>query len=75
MPTEVSRERLQRAQHDGRGGDKFEREDAGFFDRVRNAYRDRARGEPGRFRVVDSTRPIELVRDALATCLDELERS
>jgi dTMP kinase len=70
VPTHVSRERLER---NGRALDKFEREYAAFFDRVRAAYLDRAKGEPARFRIVDSTQPIDTVRAAIATALEALE--
>ena len=45
--------------------DKFEREAGAFFTRVRDAYLARARAEPGRFRIVDSTAPVESVRREL----------
>ena len=64
VPPAVSRERLERARRDGRALDKFEREDAAFFERVRAAYLARARAEPARFRVIDSTRPLADVRGA-----------
>ena len=35
--------------------DKFEREDASFFQRVREAYLERARDHPGRFHVIDAS--------------------
>jgi dTMP kinase len=66
VPPSVSRERLERAQSHGRALDKFEREDASFTERVRAAYLARARAEPKRFRIVDSTRPQPVVRDELA---------
>ena len=69
VPPGVSRERLERAQSHGRALDKFEREDAAFTGRVRAVYLARARAEPGRFRVVDSTRPQAEVRDDLARIL------
>ena len=69
VPTAVSRERLERAQSGGRALDKFEREGASFAERVRAAYLERAAAEPGRFRVVDSTRPQEAVRAELAAIL------
>jgi dTMP kinase len=55
----------------GAGGpDRFETEQAEFFERVRATYLARARAEPGRFRVVDATGGIEQVearvREALA---------
>ena len=62
VPPEVSRARLDKAQRKGRVLDKFEREADTFFARVRAAYLDRARAEPGRFRIVDSTAPVESVR-------------
>ena len=66
VPPRVSRERLERAQSHGRSLDKFEREDASFTERVRAVYLERARAEPKRFRIVDSSRPQDSVRDELA---------
>ena len=62
VPTRVSRERLASAAAGGRALDKFEREDGGYFERVRFAYHDRARADPARFRVIDSTLPLNAVR-------------
>ena len=75
VPPAVSRERLQRKQHERPGGDKFEREDVRFFERVRNTYLDRARREPQRFRIVDSTQPLDVVRSMLAQHIVDLDRS
>lgn len=52
----------------GRGGaDRIEREDTAFFERVRQAYRERAAADPARFRVIDASQPVEAVRaDAVA---------
>ena len=72
VPTSVSRARLDAAQREGRALDKFEREAADFFTRVRDAYRARADAEPRRFRVIDSTRPLDVVRAELATHLSTL---
>ncbi|MBM4228103.1 MAG: dTMP kinase [Gammaproteobacteria bacterium] len=38
--------------------DRFEHEQQAFFERVRSCYLERARAEPGRFVVVDATRPV-----------------
>ena len=73
VPTGVSRARLDRAQAEGRTLDKFEREANAFFERVRAAYFERARDDPRRFRVIDSTRPLEDVRAALAAHLAAVE--
>jgi len=72
VPPGVSRERLARAQASGRALDKFERERADFVQRVRDDYIARARAEPARFRVVDSTRPIADVRAELARIVASL---
>ena len=54
----------QRAQ--SRTPDKFEREAADFFVRVREAYLERARRYPQRIHVIDASGPVEAVRDRLA---------
>jgi dTMP kinase len=54
----------QRAQ--SRTPDKFERETEAFFRRVREAYLERARAEPGRFHVVDASGSLGDVRARLA---------
>ena len=69
LPTEVSRARLDSAQRSGRNLDKFEREANAFFERVRNVYLDRAAADPGRFRIIDSTRTKDAVRADLANHL------
>ena len=66
VPLDVSRARLAKAQAAGHTLDKFEAEKESFFERVRGAYLARAAAAPQRFRVVDSSRPIEDVRAELA---------
>lgn len=51
--------------------DRFEQEKAEFFTRVRAAYLERARAEPGRVRVIDAARPLEQVQASLAAVLGE----
>jgi dTMP kinase len=72
IPTDISRSRLEKAKSNGRALDKFEREATNFFERVRSVYLERARADPGRFRVIDSTRPLAEVRALLARHLDAL---
>ena len=72
VPLEVSRERLQRAQTAGHAPDKFESEQQDFFQRVRDAYLERAAADPARFRVVDSSRPVPVVRAELSALLGGL---
>jgi len=69
----ISRDRLDRAQNAGRDLDRFELEAEGFFVRVRRTYLERAAADPGRFRVIDSSQPLEDVRAALAAELEALE--
>ncbi|WP_019141018.1 dTMP kinase [Noviherbaspirillum massiliense] len=67
VPLEVARTRLDAT----RTLDKFEREEAEFFAATREGYLRRAAEFPGRFRVIDSTRPIpevhKLLEEALAS--------
>jgi len=72
VPGAVSRERLDRMSARGHALDKFEREAAGFVDRVRSAYLARAKADPRRFRVIDSSRPLAEVRADLARIVDAL---
>lgn len=51
--------------------DKFEREQVDFFRRVRDAYLERARANPGRIRVIDASGDISAVRERLARAFDE----
>ena len=56
-----------------RSPDKFEREKAGFFNRVRGEYLRRAGEFPERFRVIDSSRSIGAIRDTLKTLIEKLD--
>lgn len=67
---EVSRGRLADNARDGRVLDKFEREYRTYFERVRAVYLQRARDEPQRFRIVDSSRSVDDVRAQLAAVLE-----
>ncbi|TXG77841.1 MAG: dTMP kinase [Rhodocyclaceae bacterium] len=60
LAPEVAAGRLARA---GNAPDKFEREQAGFFARVRAAYHARAANDPNRVRLIDADRPPEAIRD------------
>ncbi len=57
VPVEISIARLAGA----RSPDKFERESAEFFTRIRNAYLERASRNPQRFRIIDASRSLEEV--------------
>jgi dTMP kinase len=73
VPPAVSHSRLKLAQSEGRELDKFENEEAAFFERVRAAYHARAAADPRRFRMIDSTRPLPDVRALLLSHLVALD--
>lgn len=66
---EISRQRLAKT---GRSLDRFEREDAAFFDRVRRQYVQLARAEPERMRILDASRDFETVRESIDQALQGL---
>ncbi|MEM6774143.1 MAG: dTMP kinase [Pseudomonadota bacterium] len=57
----------------GRGSlDRFEQEDIAFFERVRQAYLDRATQSSGRYLVVDAHRPLQEVIASLQDITEQL---
>ncbi len=58
VPTEVANARLEAV----RTRDKFESEKETFFQRVRQAYLQRAKTFPDRFKIIDSTQTIETIQ-------------
>jgi dTMP kinase len=59
---DVARQRLAAS---GKKLDRFESEDRAFFERVRNAYLERARAEPARVRVIDASGDPTQIRKSL----------
>lgn len=68
VPVEVSLERLASA----RTPDKFEREGAIFFEKLRNSYLDRAKNDPARFLVIDANKALEEVREEVKVIVKEI---
>lgn len=58
VPVEVSVKRLANA----REPDKFERENAQFFEKLRQAYLQRAAENPNHFHIINANQPIETVK-------------
>ena len=58
MPVAISMTRLSTA----REPDKFEREDANFFEKLRQAYLTRAAENPARFCVIDANQQLNKVK-------------
>ena len=68
VPAEVAEARRSAA----RAADRFEREADSFFNRVRNAYLERARAEPSRIRVLDARQSIAALQAEIGLLLQEL---
>jgi dTMP kinase len=68
VPPEVGRARTQQV----REPDRFEREQAEFFARVRAAYLRRAQEFPSRIQVIDATRSISEIQIQLASILSNI---
>jgi dTMP kinase len=71
LPVEVGLARA-RQRNGAQGPDRFETERRGFFERVRGAYLERARSDPGRFRVIDAAADLGEVSDAVRAGLEPL---
>lgn len=52
--------------------DRFEREQADFFQRVRQAYLDRAHADAGRYRIIDAAQALQQVQQQLDSVLDPI---
>ena len=68
VPVEVSMQRLSST----RVPDKFERESADFFSRIRQAYLQRAKENPSRFRIIDGSAPLDVVVKNVAAIIASL---
>lgn len=68
VPVEVGRQRVSQ----GGSMDRFEQEQAEFFQRVRAAYLDRARQFPGRIKIIDSSQSLAEVKAAVEQTLQPL---
>ncbi len=51
--------------------DRFESEQAAFFERVRTVYLEQARQHAQRYRVIDTSQPHEVVQQQIRSALDE----
>lgn len=70
LPVARGRERT----HVRGDADRIEREDDGFFERVRQAYLERAAAEPRRFRILDASRPVDAVLADAIAAVEALQR-
>lgn len=69
VPTDLARRRVLGT---GRELDRFEQEEADFFERVRREYLVRAAASPGRIRVVDANRTVALIQADVEAIVAEL---
>lgn len=70
LPVAYGRER----RHVRGDADRIEREDDGFFERVREVYLARASAEPKRFRILDASRPADVVLADAIAAIEALQR-
>jgi len=52
--------------------DRFEREQAAFFERVRKAYLDRAHADAGRYKIIDAAQSLDQVQTQIDTILEPI---
>lgn len=64
---------MARAKHRG-PHDRIEQEKITFFERVRQAYLERAANDPKRIRIIDATQPLPAVQAELKQVIDELRQ-
>ncbi len=67
LPVDIG---LQRA-HTRSAPDRFEQEEAAFFERVREAYLEIAKRQPGRVRRIDTSQAMSAVQEQIETVLRE----
>lgn len=67
LPLEIARARMLRE----RQLDRFEQEQADFFERVRTAYLKRANDDPERFVIIDSSQPKERVAEQVCQAIND----
>lgn len=66
VPLGVSMARINQT----REKDRFEQEEAEFFNRVREVYLQRANEQPERYAVIDSSQSLDAVKNQIETALD-----
>jgi dTMP kinase len=69
LPPEVG---MARVAERGEGRDRFEQEALSFFERVRQAYLDRAARAPQRYAIIDAAQPLALVQQQIEQVLERL---
>ena len=73
IPLAVSQARVGgRQQSTGEGQDQFDQSGDAFFERVYAGFHALAKGEPERYRVIDSTQSPEAVAEAVWDCVEPL---
>lgn len=68
VPVEISLKRLATA----RTPDKFERENVDFFEKLRNAYLERAKKDAARFRIINANQSLEVVKKEIKVIVEEI---
>ena len=68
VPVELGRARVSRI----KSADRFEKEQADFFQRVREAYLERAQKFPERIQLIDASQSLEAVQSVMKQALESL---
>jgi dTMP kinase len=71
----MQRARARNTEQGNAAGDRFEREQTAFFERVRAAYLAIAKNDPQRVRVVDAARDLEAVKSDVCAVVAEFIRA
>lgn len=73
LPIEEGMRRVRaRTESGAQATDRFEQEQADFFEKVRSAYLKRAQQAPSRYRVLDAAQPLDSVQRQLESVLKQL---
>lgn len=68
VPVELGRARVSRI----KSADRFEKEQAEFFQRVREAYLERAQKFPDRIHLIDASQPLDTVQSMMKKIIESL---
>jgi len=52
--------------------DRFEQEQQSFFERVREAYLNRANNDPQHYRIIDAAQALDVVQNQIARALQDI---
>ena len=72
VTSELGRKRLHSRTDEIKSIDRFEKEEDEFFDRVRKTYLERAHKFPHRIQIIDSSQPLESVKQSIKNIISSI---